>query len=129
MWSGEQAALLSQALMTRDTRVVMCTAAAPQDIRGLPGQFVVHDAVAQVIGFTLAQGDLARTLVGSREDPLSSVSISRSFLQRLQSWLVREGRMIELSTGKKILRAFVVRVDSGGGRVAQVLMELGLQNR
>ncbi|CAE8582863.1 unnamed protein product [Polarella glacialis] len=136
MWSGEQAALLSQALMTRDTRVVMCTAAAPQDIRGLPvvysgfatsgelpGQFVVHDAVARVIGFTLAQGDLANTLVGSREDPLSSVSISMSFLQRLQSWLVREGRMIELSTGKKILRAFFVRVDSGGGRVAQVLME------
>lgn len=131
MWSGEHADLLCRSLMNGETKVVMSTAAVPQDVtnlRNIPnggvnlaslrGQ-VVHDALTRVIGFTLAHGDLASAALTIRENVSSGTWDMRVFLQRLQSWLASDRRLIEMHSGRALTRAFFVRISRG--RVADVL--------
>lgn len=120
MWSGDHAAAMAAALMTGDTRVVLCTAAVAQrGVVGLPvvhhgatgarGSDVVHDAVLRVIGFTLLQGNWPPACVadsGEWDTPL--------FVRGLEGWLQRDCRMIEASSGEAAARAFLVQIDEEG---------------
>ena len=76
---------------------------------------VVHDAVLRVIGFTIVQGDLYDVAPG--RDGEWNIS---NFVTELEGWLARERRVVEMQTGRPLLRAYFVRIADK--KVAEVLV-------
>ena len=129
LWNGAQARALATQLMTGDTRVVM-SADAQADIVGrtvmhhgavmrndddATAKGVVHDSVLRVVGFTIVQGDL----YDAAPERDGEWNISR-FVQKLEEWLARERRVVEMRTGRPLVRAYFVRIADK--KVAEVLV-------
>ena len=68
-------------------------------------QGVVHDSVLRVVGFTIVQGDL----YDAAPERDGEWNISR-FVQKLEEWLARERRVVEMRTGRPLVRAYFVRI-------------------
>ena len=138
MWNGAQAERLAALLMTGDTRLVLgCATAtgagadAETDATPLLGrrvvhhgerprggqgggkgtgeeageEVVVHDAVLRVVGFTLVHAECGALLAAADV---------RTYTRRVEEWLRSERRLVEVSSGRTLERAYVVRLDASG---------------
>ena len=130
-WSGPQALALSRALMVGDTRVGMSTDAAahvlqmpvvppgvPANIcaqlcESAPGGVVLHDVLTRAIGFTLAQGDLADGALAIRQNSQGCWDVSQ-FVTKLNAWLQKDRRLIEMHSGRELLQATFVKINKRG---------------
>jgi hypothetical protein len=148
MWSGSQAKILATTLMTGDTRVVLATAdkSSLQSIIGLPvihhgavaptkstqstsndnkersgAQAAAHDCVLRVIGFTILQETLRKTVPSSspREEPWNI----QIFLKALQTFLESKQRLFESQSGLPLTKAYYVQIDDHGN-VSKVLLSV-----
>ena len=145
MFNGHQAKALAENFMIGDKRVVVCAADIVQDKTDVLGaslgsgslnvkkesgnrnagkddssanDFVVHDTVMRVIGFTLlVNTELAEALPQSKNGKMNMVS----FLTTLEKYLVSSHRLLEGATGKVLTRAFFVRIDPVTQTVVEVL--------
>lgn len=132
MWSGDQAAVLTDNLMTGDTRVVLCARdKTPENILGLPVIYhgavapnvvterstddAVHDCVLRVIGFTLIQSDLLS--VAPKADGKWDM---KAFLKNLEMFLQTKKRLFEVQSGQQLCKVYFVQIDSKGN-VARLL--------
>ena len=130
MWSGEQAKVLGDLLMTGTTRVVLGTADQSSrtiiglevlhqgdGARGLSDE-VVHDCVLRVIGFTHLHSILLTAVPQSTETATDKSMIR--FIEVLTRFLNSERRLFESQTGLPLTQAWFVELDSNG-RIANVL--------
>ena len=151
MWSGIQAKVLAETLMTGDTRVVLATAekSTPHSIVGLPvihhgavapatnapkpnndkkrgtaqPDGAVHDCVLRVIGFTILQRSLRDAVPQalSSSSPREEPWNIQRFLDTLQTFLESKRRVFETQSGLPLLKAYYVQMDDNGN-VAKVLL-------
>ena len=90
---------------------------------GGSGEEVVHDCVMRVIGFTLLHRDL-RSTVPARGGGEEREWDTEGFVRALQDVLIREGRVFETTTGRPLVRAHFVRMESATSKtVAEVIVD------
>ena len=87
------------------------------------GEEVVHDCVMRVIGFTLLHRDL-RSTVPTKGGGEKCEWDTKGFVRALQDVLIREGRVFETATGRPLVRAHFVRMESATSKtVAEVIVD------
>jgi hypothetical protein len=151
MWSGSQAKILAETLMTGNTRVVLATAdkSSPHSIMGLPvlhhgavapttkaqsndddmkrssGQadVAVHDCVLRVIGFTILQEALQKTVPRALSSQMEEPWNIQRFLDALQVFLESKHRVFETQSGLPLRKAYYVQIDDTGN-VSKVLLSV-----
>lgn len=144
-WQGTVADVLSQLLMTGDTRLVLTTPKVAAT--GLVGLRVlhqgelrdhdekmvteqkdftddVHDAVMRTVGFTLVQGGepLVEVIQSMQYDKSANFSTSmETLVHRTWAWLNVERRLFDARTGEQLTCAYFVRIDPSSGMIKEVL--------
>jgi len=140
MWSGEQAKVLADTLMTRDTRVVLCTSdKSAKNIVGLPvihhgsvaastsnkndkkaADQAVHDCVLRVIGFTILHKPLLKNEAVPKPGCCQDDWDVNVFVRSLRLFLESDRRLFETQSGQPLVNAYFVRLDPNGN-VQEVL--------
>jgi hypothetical protein len=144
MWSGDQAQVLAETLITGETRVVLATAdISPHNIVGLsvvpdgavePAQVMegkddtmqvdnknnqaVYDCFRRAIDLTGLNTELADAVPKSGNTK-KEWDVNR-FVTTLQQFLASKKRLFETQSGRPLVKAFFVRIDSKGN-VSKVL--------
>ena len=77
---------------------------------------VLHDAVLRVVGFTLVHAEVGALLAAADlRAPGGDLASSLSRVTRhVEDWLRSERRLVEASTGRRLERAYFVRLDASG---------------
>ena len=142
MWNGYQADIISQKLMTGDTRLVLFgkNITDKNQLIGVKivyhgmiikninnsdsddGNIQVHDAVLRLIGFTLLQG--GDELLQYCPKPIATKTGKewniKLFCNAASLWLEREKRLIEMSTGEPLINTAFVEINDKG-RIERVI--------